>query len=424
MSDVEDSTVTYTKVSSLFGDLSDIGSLRVGGMLMMPKDPYAYVEAAFQAPPSPNYMPGPEEPEQAPPPPEFVPKPVYPKFIPPEGDVVPVEEQPLPAAILLIADSPRYITESNLDEYPEKDDEDPDEDPADYPIDREDVDEGEEFFVDDVDDEEEDKDEDEEEEENPAPVDAVPPPPGHRTTARISIPVQAPVPFLSEAEFERLIALPTPPPSPLTPYSSPLPQIPSLPLPSSPAYPLAPRSKTPPLGTPPLLHISLPTSSLPLLLPSIDCREDVYEVTLSPHKRLCIALGLRFKVGESSSARTARPTGGFRADYGFVGTLDAEIRHDLDMEIDDDRFCHSVRQDTDEIYGRLDDAQDDRLLMSSQLNMLHTDRRSHARTARLMKSKARLSREAWVQFMDTSDTTHAEVMSLCTTVLAQQTEIA
>ncbi|GKF90317.1 hypothetical protein Tco_0264280, partial [Tanacetum coccineum] len=33
-------------------------------------------------------------------------------------------------------------------------------------------------------------------------------------------------------------------------------------------------------------------------------------------------------------------------------------------------FVMTVRQDTDEIYGRLDDAQDDRSLMSSQLNLL------------------------------------------------------
>ncbi|GKG56080.1 hypothetical protein Tco_0577155, partial [Tanacetum coccineum] len=46
-----------------------------------------------------------------------------------------------------------------------------------------------------------------------------------------------------------------------------------------------------------------------------------------------IAPGPRYKVGECSSALTARPTGVFRVDYGFVGTLDAEIRHDPDREI-------------------------------------------------------------------------------------------
>ncbi|GJY00156.1 hypothetical protein Tco_0357174, partial [Tanacetum coccineum] len=83
MSDSEDSTVTYTAVSSPFGGLSDIGSQGVDGPPMIPKDPYAYVVAAFQASPSPDYVHGPEEPEQAPPLPEFVPKPVYPEFMPP-----------------------------------------------------------------------------------------------------------------------------------------------------------------------------------------------------------------------------------------------------------------------------------------------------------------------------------------------------
>ncbi|GJU09794.1 hypothetical protein Tco_1132190 [Tanacetum coccineum] len=66
MSDSEDSIVTYTEVSSPFEDLLDIGSPGVvvygyDGLPMMPKDPY--VEAALQAPPSLDYVPGPKEPE-------------------------------------------------------------------------------------------------------------------------------------------------------------------------------------------------------------------------------------------------------------------------------------------------------------------------------------------------------------------------
>ncbi|GKE14894.1 hypothetical protein Tco_1422471 [Tanacetum coccineum] len=63
MSDSKDSTVTYTAVSSPFGGMSDIGSPRVDGPPVMLEDPYAYVVAAFQTPPSPDYVPGPEEPE-------------------------------------------------------------------------------------------------------------------------------------------------------------------------------------------------------------------------------------------------------------------------------------------------------------------------------------------------------------------------
>ncbi|GJR02386.1 hypothetical protein Tco_0525370 [Tanacetum coccineum] len=68
--DSEESGITHTTVSSLYEDLSDIGSPRADDHELleppyMLEDPYA--EAAFQAPPSPDYVPGPEEPEQAPP---------------------------------------------------------------------------------------------------------------------------------------------------------------------------------------------------------------------------------------------------------------------------------------------------------------------------------------------------------------------
>ncbi|GJV63677.1 hypothetical protein Tco_1474505 [Tanacetum coccineum] len=245
----------------------------------------------------------------------------------------------------------------------------------------------------------------------------------------------------------------------------------SVPLPASPTYPLGYRdamiqlraetpstshllpSSTPPSGTLPLLSIPLPTPSPLMLLPSTVCRAGVFEVTLPPRKRFCIALGLRYEVGESSSAPTARPTRGFRADYGFVGTLDDEIRRDpkryvgygiidtWDEMVEDMQgtpattdvagqsqrmtdFVTNVRHDTYEIYVRLDDARDERLLMSVQLNMLRKDRRAHARTTRLMETEAILSCETWVQSMDASDIARFEVRALQTTVLAQQTEIA
>ncbi|GJT17352.1 hypothetical protein Tco_0876058 [Tanacetum coccineum] len=175
MSDSEDSTVTYTEVSSPFEDLSDIGSPGViihgyDGLLMIPEDPYAYVEAAMQEPP----------------PPDFVPEPAN--------------------------------TQND--------------------------DEEEESFGDDADDEEEDEDEDEEEdEEHLAPADSVPPP-TYRTTTRMSIRAQTPIPFPSEAEVDRLLAISTPPSSPLTSYSSPLPQIPSSPLPASSPLPISPSPLT------------------------------------------------------------------------------------------------------------------------------------------------------------------------------------
>ncbi|GJR92517.1 hypothetical protein Tco_0264691 [Tanacetum coccineum] len=157
MSDSEDSIVTYTAVSSPYEDLSYIGSPRVDGPPVMLKDPYANVVAAFQAPPSPDYMPGPEEPEQAPPSPvyvPYVPEPVYPEFMPPEDEVLPAEEQPLPAAASPTTDSLGYIPES-----------DPEEDPTNYLADGGDDDDDESSDDDEDDDEDVEKHEDEDEDE-------------------------------------------------------------------------------------------------------------------------------------------------------------------------------------------------------------------------------------------------------------------
>ncbi|GJS59861.1 hypothetical protein Tco_0654645 [Tanacetum coccineum] len=180
--------VTYTQISSPFADLSDIGSTGVDGSPMMLEEPYAYIVATYQAPPSPDYMSGPEEP-QSPPPLDFVPEPMYHKYMPLKDEILPAEEQPLPAAATPTADSPGYVPEFDPEEEPEaEDDEDPEEDPVDYLANRDDDDEEEkeEPSEDDVDDEDEDEDKDEEEEEeHPAPADFIPP--VHRMTARISI---------------------------------------------------------------------------------------------------------------------------------------------------------------------------------------------------------------------------------------------
>nr|GFC26728.1 hypothetical protein [Tanacetum cinerariifolium] len=246
MSDSEDSTVTYTTVSSPYEGRSGDVSPGVDGPPIMMEDPYAYVVATFQALPPPDYMSGLEEPEQAPPLPvyiPYVPEPVYPEYIPLEDDVFPTEEQPLPAAALPTAESPGYIPESNPDEDPEEDDdEDLEEDPADYP----------------------DEDDDDGEEEHPASADSIP----HalRVTARIYFRPQPPTLSFTKEDAERFLAMPIPPPSPLTP----LPQIPSPPLPTS----------------PPILSIPLPAASPPLQLLSSDHRADRPEVTLPPRKRV------------------------------------------------------------------------------------------------------------------------------------------
>ncbi|GKC90669.1 hypothetical protein Tco_1151318 [Tanacetum coccineum] len=133
----------------------------------------------------------------------------------------------------------------------ELEDHDPEEDPADYPADGGDDDDDESSDDDDDDDDDDVEEDEEEEEEHLAPADSTaiaslvvdtteetepfeidefaatpPPPPAYRTTSRMSVRSQAPIPFPSEAEVARLLALPTLPPSPITPLSSPLSQIP------------------------------------------------------------------------------------------------------------------------------------------------------------------------------------------------------
>ncbi|GJS62117.1 hypothetical protein Tco_0656901 [Tanacetum coccineum] len=294
------------------------------------------------------------------------------------------------------------------------------------------------------------------------------PHPAYHVTTRISIPAPVPTPIWSDVEVARLLAISTPPSSPLSLWSSPLPQIPSPSLPLSPPSPVlspAPppspirslgyratiiRSDAPSSGIPPPLTISVPTSSPPLLLPSASRKEDKPDVTLPPQKRLGIALGPRYEVRESSSA-AARPAGGLRADYGFVTTMDREIRHDPERDVGygitaswDEivetlqgapvstntelgrhmtAFETRVRQDTNEIYTRLDDEQSQRQLLAGRLNILFRDRRAHAYTRHMMETEARLSREACKRSMDASDLAHGEVVSLRTTVLGQMLEI-
>nr|GEW00772.1 hypothetical protein [Tanacetum cinerariifolium] len=162
------------------------------------------------------------------------------------------------------------------------------------------------------------------------------------------------------------IRLRTSSPPSLLPLSLPLPLPPPIILPS---------------GTPPFLPIPLRTSSPPLLLPSIDCRSNVPEVTLPPQKR------------------------GFRADYGLVGTLDVEIRHDLDREIG--YGSTDVWEDPNEIVEEIP-ATDVIELGQRMSDFVTTVRRFYARTTRLMKSEAKASCEVWVKSMDASDTTHSE----------------
>nr|GEU84332.1 hypothetical protein [Tanacetum cinerariifolium] len=185
----------------------------------------------MEAPPSLDYILGPE----APPSPDYIPGSEYPEYLPPADDVFPAEEQPLPAA-------------------EDGDDEKSEGDSIDYPTSRGDNDaddDGDELLEEDADDEDEEESSDSEDEEEeylastvpalalhssisasedsdqtkPFEEDetaATPPSSAYCVTARISVRPHIPMPFPSDSEVERLLAIPTPPLSPVSTTSYPL----------------------------------------------------------------------------------------------------------------------------------------------------------------------------------------------------------
>ncbi|GKA63190.1 hypothetical protein Tco_0762796 [Tanacetum coccineum] len=431
MSDYEDSTVTYTAVSSPYEESSDMGSPGVEGPPMMPEDPHAYVVAIFQASPSLDYVSGPREPEQAPPSPvylPYVPEPVYLKYMPPEdkGDDGDDEES---------SDDDDDVEEDEEDEDEEEEEHLAPADPAAvaFPVDQDPSDEETEPF----------------ETDESAATPPSPPHPTYRVTARMSIRPQAPTPFLSEEDAERFLALPTPPLSPLSPYSSPLPQIPSPPLPIPSPPPNSPTYIEAPLG---FRAAGIRQRDTP---PSPVHETEIPEICLPLRKRPCrTAPTPRYEVRESSAAGAARQDGPAvaRADlYGFVDMVDAALGRLMSSELGygitdtwDDlvgaiqeiapttlegvnqrvtELVATVDQEDGIMYSLLEDAREDRSLLRGRVNMLFRDRPYHRRTALLMEEEARVSRVAWVQSMDASDKTHSEGMLLQTTVIAQQSEI-
>nr|GEV79964.1 hypothetical protein [Tanacetum cinerariifolium] len=376
MSDSEHSIVTYTSVPSLVEEYSDIRSPEVDGPLSPdyvpgpeepeqaplspdyvpgPEEPEQaplspdYVpgsEEPEQAPLSPDYVPGPEEPEQAPPSPFYLPyvsKLVYPKYMPPEDNVFPAEKQPFPVATTPTADSPGYILEFDPNEDPEEDEEeDSKEDPADYPAD------------------------------------------------------------------STVVALPAVDHVPSEEVTEPLPQIPSPPLPIPPPPPPPPDSPT---------HIEISESCLPLW------------------KRLRFATPTPSQeVRESSAAGAARqneptiarddPYSLAREElYGVFDRVDVAPGRPMSKELG-----YGITDTWDELettimYGMMEEAQDDRSQLRGRVNLLYRDRPVHRHLAVMVEREARMAREAWGLSMDASDNARLDVMSLRTTLVAQHVMI-
>ncbi|GKE28453.1 hypothetical protein Tco_1443837 [Tanacetum coccineum] len=236
-------------------------------------------------PPLPDYVPGPEEPEQAPLSPDYVPEPEYPEYLVSSDAEAPIEDQPLPDDASPIALSSGYVVDSDPEE-------DPEEDPDEYPADGGDEDG------------DDDDDDDKEEEEHLAPADSN----GLHTVNPVSLAEDteafmtdeyAPTPPSPRSRRAR-ISIPSPP----------LP-LPSTPTHTSPTYAEAPLGyraagiwlRAASLSTHHPLDIALP----PLLLPSTSHIDDTPEEDILLRKRARFtALTSRFKVGESSAAAGAR----------------------------------------------------------------------------------------------------------------------
>nr|GEY76919.1 hypothetical protein [Tanacetum cinerariifolium] len=302
------------------------------------------------APPSLDYIPGPEEPQTPPVPqdedehelvfiqphdPNFVPKPIYPEYIPLEDEhILPAEEQPLPPDVLPTTESSGYVVESDPEEYEDDETEDG---LVDHPIDG--GDDGDDDDGDssgyDADDEDEDEEEEEEEEEHLAPADSA----DYYPTTDFHIPS-------TRGRGERLARCTT--------------------LAALPSPPLQPSLYPPP----------------------VDRRDDILESEQPPRKRICLSiLGSRYEVGESS-------TRGRGVDNGFADTIEVEMRHRELAELHE--------HDTHDLYALLEDAQDGRtrishrVAMDSQrVDLLMGDMMTLQETVWIMEEEAYAAREAW-----------------------------
>nr|GFA65395.1 hypothetical protein [Tanacetum cinerariifolium] len=145
---------------------------------------------------------------------------------------------------------------------------------------------------------------------------ATPPPFRYRVAARISVQPHILMPFRSESEVERLLAIPTPPLSPVSLTS----------------YIL------PPLLMPLPIYTPLPTSSfpLPLSIPSTSGSESIPEADIPLRKRAHFTTPTsRYEIGESfvaaAAARQIRSTltiaESRRADDKLIGRLRRERRY-------------------------------------------------------------------------------------------------
>nr|GEV88217.1 hypothetical protein [Tanacetum cinerariifolium] len=359
--------------------------------------------------------------------PNFMPEPIYPEYIPLEDEyILSAEEQPLPPIVSPTAESPGYVAESDPEEDTEEYEEDETEDgPVDFPMDG--GDDGDDDDIDssgyDADDENEDEDD---EKEHLAPADSavvisidelasppegtepiIPPPSTDTATtrARITIRPQTSISLSTrgrEAEVERLLAMPTPPPSPLTSLSPP-----------SAGERLARCTAPATLPSPPL-----PPSLYPL---PVDRRDGILESEQPPCKRLSLStLGSR-EVGY-----------GIRDTWIDLAEAIPEMAP-TNLEKVNTRVTELAElheHDTQDLYALLEDAQKGRTRISQRVSidsqrvdLLIGDRMTLQETVSIVEEEAYTAREAWAHSVRLSQTVHHELHTLREQVYAQEYQL-
>ncbi|GKA05714.1 hypothetical protein Tco_0684834 [Tanacetum coccineum] len=309
-----------------------------------------------QAPPSPDYVPGPEHPplldyvpgpeelEEASLSPDYVPEPEYPEYLVSSDAEAPIEDQPLPDDASPIALSSGYVVDLDPEE-------DPEQDPDEYPTDGGD---------------EDDDDDDKEEEEHLALADSN----GLHT-----------VNLVSSAEdteaFETDEYAPTPP---------------------------SPRSRRARISSghdsvescitvyPPSIRDTITT----LVLPSTTHRDDIPEADMPLQKRARFsALASRFKVRESLVVATTRQAGHAltsSVDYGFIDTMDASIR------ASESRAMTAMGMVNERV--------------TNLVSILTRDRRYFRSMASSYEREAVITRQAWAHSESRSQAMEAQIRAL------------
>ncbi|GJT46478.1 putative reverse transcriptase domain-containing protein [Tanacetum coccineum] len=144
----------------------------------------------------------------------------------------------------------------------------------------------------------------------------------------------------------------------------------------------------------------------------------------------CIALGPRYKVGESSAAAAARPAGGLRADYGFVATMDREIRRDperyVGYGITDSLEVMSLRTTVHAQMSEIRELQSaDRSRQRAILDLLETDR-GRREEMRELRAADRARQQQIIQTLTVMQTLQREMIplqGLVTTLQGQVTAL-